>query len=621
MNPAARPPEPCGPDFLCAVFRDLGAGVFTTDTAGRITCANPWMERLLGRSRAELLGRDAHRLLHRDAQGRPVPRQRCRLLAALAAERNATGSDEFFQRADGGVVPVIWAAAPLRRDGRPAGMAVACHDFSVQRTVAEEAVEHLAQMEELASRLTMVSEVSSVLITATELPEMLTSLVRLLVPELGAWAVVDRYAEQGRRGERAAVHSAHHRDRAERLPGPLPPLPERSRAAVTRLLTDAPPVRLSADAVRGSPDEPFSATHRVLFEQLGGHSAVVVPLRARRRSFGTLTVARAGDCPPYTDRDVNLLADIGRRAGLAMDSAELYHEQRHVAETMQRQLLAPLPQVDHLRMAARYLAAQSAAEVGGDWYDAFLLADGVMALVIGDVVGHDLRAAAHMAEVRNMLRALAWDRREPPSLIMRRLDEAMTNTSDAPMATVVFARLEGGEGGPWRLHWVNAGHPPPLLTTADGGTRFLEGGHGPLLGMSTTLHLGLSWPDTSEELPAESTVLFYTDGLVENRSRPVDTGLALLRGHAAALAGRTVDAFCDGLLERMAPSGDDVTLLALRLPPAGAGTGDDTAPPLPGPSPHSPATPDRAAPGSLRLRPEVEDPTRSGEGGVGGPPG
>jgi hypothetical protein len=282
---------------------------------------------------------------------------------------------------------------------------------------------------------------------------------------------------------------------------------------------------------------------------------------------------------------------------------------------MQRQLLAPLPQVDHLRMTARYLPAESAMEIGGDWYDAFLLADGVMALVIGDVVGHDLQAAAHMAEVRNMLRALAWTHVEPPSMIMRRLDEAVTHTSDAPMATLVFARVEGPEGGPWQLHWVNAGHPPPLLITRDGGTRFLTGGHGPLIGMSATMHLGLSWPDAHEDLPAESTLLFYTDGLVESRERPIDAGMAKLRHHASVLVrrlpGKNVDVFCDQLLQRLAPSGDDTALLALRLPAAGAGAPEDHSPPPPPQTSHSPAAPNRAAPGSLEEESPVQDTTQA----------
>ena len=155
--------------------------------------------------------------------------------------------------------------------------------------------------------------------------------------------------------------------------------------------------------------------------------------------------------------------------------------------------------------------------------------------------------------------------------------------------------------------------PPPLLITPDGGTRFLEGGHGPLIGMSATLRLGLDWPDTRDDLPLESILLLYTDGLVESRDRPIDVGMSKLRHHAAALVRRldrwNVDDFCDELLARIAPRGDDVALLALRLSAAGMGAPGDTEPPPPPQSGHSEATPDRAAPGSRRQEAEVQDPT------------
>ncbi|MEU8458432.1 SpoIIE family protein phosphatase [Streptomyces griseoaurantiacus] len=601
-----------GPDFSAAVLHDLGAGVITTDPDSRITSVNPWAEELLGRSAADMIGQDAHDLLHRRADGGRVPREQCALTRPLS-ESGVTeqGSDEYLLRADGTPVPVIWASTPLRLNGGRAGSVAVFHDFSLHRSATEQAAAHTAALEELTARLHLVADISSVLMTGVSTSGSMRRLLRLLVPGMGAWAAVDVCAEHSTALERITVRSAHHR-RTSRLKGTLPPPEERTRQALARALNSDRPTRLTAAELRENPDAPLAATHGALFERLGGDFAVVVPLRTRQRPYGLLTVAREG--APHSDAEAAVLADIGRRVALVMDNARLYHEQRNVAETMQRQLLAPLPQVDHLRMAARYRPAQRAMEIGGDWYDAFLLGDGVMALVIGDVVGHDLKAAAHMAEVRNMLRALAWDHCEPPSLIMRRLDEAVTNTSDAPMATIVFARVEGPEGGPWRLHWVNAGHPPPLLITREGNTRFLQGGHGPLIGMSATLHLGLSWPDASEELPPESTLLLYTDGLVESRNRPIDLGMATLRHHAGVLArrpaGDTVDDFCEALLERIAPSGDDAALLALRLPAAGAGTVDDPFPAPPPQSSHSPAAPDRAAPGSLQEHPPVEDPSR-----------
>ncbi|WP_047870222.1 SpoIIE family protein phosphatase [Nocardiopsis sp. RV163] len=602
--------RPLETGLLRAVFDSVGAGMFVVDTTGRVTAANPYARRILDRPGERMLGLDLHDLLHRDPGGDPEPREGCRLLAVLDSGHPAEGSSESFLRGDGTPVPVIWATTPLQREGRLEGAVVVFHDFRTYRDTADQAAAHLAVLEELTTRLRLVAEVSVVLVSTLDTPEMLDRLVRLLVPELGDWAAVDMVtAGRTKEVERVAVRAPGDQDTAEALKGPLPPLPTASHAALVRAFYGTRPVLMDADDLAREPDEPLARAHRRLFDRLGGHSAVVVPLHTHRQVFGVLTVARTGEHPAYTDAEVLVLEDIARRAGLVMESAQLFAQQRHVAETMQRQLLTPLPQVGHLRFAARYQPAQQAAEVGGDWYDAFLLADGAMTMVIGDVVGHDLQAAAHMAEVRNMLRALAWDRQEPPSLIMRRLDEAMTNTSDAPMATVVFARIEGSEGGPWRLHWVNAGHPPPLLVTSDGHTRYLEAGHGPLLGMSAALHLGLDWPDAREEIPARSTLLLYTDGLIESREHPIDTGLANLRRHAAALARRDVEEFCDELLARIDPGGDDVALLALRLPAAGEGAGDDTAPQQ---HAHSPAAPGRGAPGAAVEEGPVRDTSERG---------
>jgi PAS domain S-box-containing protein len=608
-------PDPAlGADFPRAVLHHLGTGVLAMDASGRITYANPWAERLLGRPAAGMTGQDAHDLLHRRADGGRVPRERCVLRTPLRTSVFAEqGSQEFFERADGTVMPIIWSTTPLLRAGRQTGMVLVFDDFSLYRAAEQRMAAHTAALEQLTGRLNLLADVSSVLMSAVDAVDRMRRLLRLLVPALGDWAAVALCAEPAGTLEQIAVHCPAHPHRAHQLEGPLP-LPPRSAAAVMRLMSAEEPVLLTAADTR-DPSAPLAPVTGRLLDRLGGHSAVVTPLPARRKHYGMLTVGRTGDPPAPTDAEVRLLSDIGRRVGLVLDNARLYREQRNVAETLQRQLLSPLPQVNHIRMAARYLPAQSAMQVGGDWYDAFLLRDGVVAVVIGDVVGHDLKAAAHMAEVRNMLRALAWDHQKPPSVIMSRLDEAVTYTSDAPMATLVFARIEGPEGGPWRLNWVNAGHPPPLLVTREGHTRFLTGGHGPLIGMSAALHLGLSWPDADEPLPPECTLVFYTDGLVESRGRPIDAGMAKLRHNAAVLARRlrdaTVDDFCDQLLQRVRPSEDDAALLALRLPARGAGTPGDPHPEPPPQAPCSPAAPDRAAPGSAQEDALVTDPTRA----------
>lgn len=249
----------------------------------------------------------------------------------------------------------------------------------------------------------------------------------------------------------------------------------------------------------------------------------------------------------------------------SQDNAWLYQQQAQVAATLQRSMLPPLPDLGPLTLAARYAPATATAEVGGDWYDVFALPDGHTALVIGDVAGHDIDAAVRMSQLRNLLRALAVDREEPPGDLLRRLDRIATHLHVTQTATCIYALLEGEGGGPWRLRFANAGHPPPLLITADGGARYLDTPHHLLLGA------GLDVSRSAEvlALPAGSTLLLYTDGLVEHRNHSITDGMSRLRTFAATLAARPVEPFCDALLSQLAADpADDICLLALRVPPA-----------------------------------------------------
>ncbi|NUR67358.1 MAG: serine/threonine-protein phosphatase, partial [Streptomyces sp.] len=220
-------------------------------------------------------------------------------------------------------------------------------------------------------------------------------------------------------------------------------------------------------------------------------------------------------------------------------------------------------------MAVRYLPAPDASHVGGDWYDAFTLADGATALAVGDVVGHDLEAAAGMAQLRNILRAYAVSQQQPPSKIVEWLDQAMTQgIAEVSMATLVFARMTENAGR-CELSWTNAGHPPPLLVTREGVASYLTDGHGVLLGLLPER----ARPDGTVELPPDATLVLYTDGLIESRARTLDDGLDRLCRHAAALAHRPLETFTDELLARARPpdNDDDVALLAVRYVPGLSG--------------------------------------------------
>jgi serine phosphatase RsbU (regulator of sigma subunit) len=229
---------------------------------------------------------------------------------------------------------------------------------------------------------------------------------------------------------------------------------------------------------------------------------------------------------------------------------------------LQRSLLTEPPEAGHLQVAVRYLPAASLAQVGGDWYDAFLLGDGRMALVIGDVTGHDRHAAAAMAQVRNVLRGVAHSKRESPAAVLSALDRALLDLQVATLATGVLATVEQGETGDRLLRWSNAGHPPPLLIDPDGTVTVLEREPDLLLGVDPSAPRC----DHTQLLAPGSTVFLYTDGLVERRGAVLDEGTAWLVGALARWAHLPLEELCDRLLAELDGAvDDDVAVLAVRV--------------------------------------------------------
>ncbi|WP_433887839.1 SpoIIE family protein phosphatase [Streptomyces sp. CA-111067] len=543
----------------------LGAAVYLVDERGMITQVNAHAERLLGRCAAELVGQDAHELLHRDRHGQPLTRAQCRMSESFLARRAQVGCD-WFERGDGSLVELSWLVAPCAPASDRAETIVVFAETDRAPEGADLPGEVAPALSEL-ERLALLAETTTQLTSTLDSDEALRRLVRLVVPRIADWAVVDLITEADE-VERAIV--VHYEDgefvAREDLQGPMPPVPEESPMPLSRALRGAASTLVTPRTYQGAPDSGIAIEQRRLFEATGMGSAAIAPIRGLRDVLGALTLGRSEHREPLTAADLSLLEDITRRTGLALDNARLYQRQRKIAETMQRHLLPQLPTVPGLQMAARYVPAPDESQVGGDWYDAFTIADGTTALVIGDVVGHDLDAAAGMAQVRNMLRAHAWTHHEPPSAIVRLLDSSIAHLTSVPMATLVFATVRQTGDGTWRLAWTNAGHPPPLLVTHDGRARYLTEGHGLL--MSTGL--APPRPDASLVLPARSTLVLYTDGLVESRDRPIDDGLDQLRKHAASLAHRPLAAFTDLLLARARPAAgrndDDIAILTLRTP-------------------------------------------------------
>ncbi|WP_230420747.1 SpoIIE family protein phosphatase [Actinomadura soli] len=311
------------------------------------------------------------------------------------------------------------------------------------------------------------------------------------------------------------------------------------------------------------PEDLLPRTTSAWLTQAQATSVVLLPVVVDGTVAAAVTAARRGDRAPLGPADIALMKQVFTHTHDALSSAVQYHRTQQLALALQHSLLADPPVLADLDIAARYVASPAAAGVGGDWYDSFVLPDGATVLAIGDVVGHDLAAAVEMSRLRNMLRVLTADRLTPPSEILRRLNIAMETVDPEATATCVLSRVEEPEPGRWRFTYAVAGHPPPLLIVPGGG-RFLDDVADPLLGSP----LNQPYHSATEPLPPGSTLLLYTDGLVERPGEDLDASLDRLRRHASALAPRPLEDFCDALLDAMPSTGtDDIALIALRVRP------------------------------------------------------
>jgi len=291
------------------------------------------------------------------------------------------------------------------------------------------------------------------------------------------------------------------------------------------------------------------------------HTLLGVTIISRGHSFGNLYVSDRRDGQPFDEHDESMIVALAGAAGLAIDHARLFGEVRSEAEEFQRLLLPQLPDLRPIEAATLYRPA-TIGRIGGDWYDAIRLSDDSCAVVIGDVGGHSMEAAAEMAQIRSMLRTLLYERHGSPGAVLTRLDRMLQATTEIPIATACLALLERAGLG-WRLHWSTAGHPAPLLLAPRKPGRYLDAEPGLPLGVDC----GVARPDRSDRLPGGATLVFFTDGLVEDRERHIDEGLAALAQIATRQSDPCPERLCRALADRCPGDGsDDMAIMALRLP-------------------------------------------------------
>ena len=426
---------------------------------------------------------------------------------------------------------------------------------------------HAESVQDEAALLALIARASDLLASSLEAEDAVRSFARLVVPALADWSVVSLVGDDGRLVD---VDWWHH-DPAKRA--------ATGRFAAHRLEARHEPAGSLSALRSGEPyvvnENATSVALRLLRSQAAVDAVLeldlqavgVFPLTIEERVIGLITLARDGSRPPFSPAEVAAAADLSRRAGITLANAQTFGRERAMSEQLQRSMLtAPVPP-DQVEVVVRYIPAAKAAQVGGDWYDAFAQEDGATVLVVGDVVGHDSVAAAVMGQLRSILRGIAVANGTGPAELLADLDRVLVTLQMFTNATAVVARIEPDPAASgMALTWSNAGHPPPLMLDADGGTRLLDS-HDVLLGVVPDYRR----QEETVRLAPGATVLMYTDGLVERRGEDIDAGLDRLADTVSVLPTLSLEETVDRVLVSMLPEepDDDVVLLAVRLTPAG----------------------------------------------------
>jgi PAS domain S-box-containing protein len=444
-------------------------------------------------------------------------------------------------------------------DGRPIGLGVVLVDVTERRRLLE--AERDARL-----HADVLARAGEVLDSSLVYEETLANVAQIAVPDIADWCAVSILDRDGRLQEVATLHRdparvalAHELNRRfPQAPDAPSGTPKVARTGTTEYVPEI------TEAMLAGIQEP---ERRRLVRALGLRSIVIAPLRARGRTFGTLTLAQAESGRRFDASDVQLAQELAHRAGVAIENARLYTERSRIAHLLQVKLLPErLPEIPGARVAARYRAAGELNEVGGDFYDVFARSAAEWALVVGDVSGKGAEAAAITALARYTLRAAALEA-GPPSVALRRLNQAMLAHDDSSQfATVVLAYAAAGPDGGMEVRLSLGGHPPALVLRAQDASVEALGAFGTILGATADAELS----DVAVALAPGDVLVLYTDGVTEAGSRRRPFGQAGLERLLLSLAGEPPDVVVGAVEQAVVDAQpgeprDDIAVVALSV--------------------------------------------------------
>lgn len=553
----ATPPDLGDTDLLARAARASGFSFTISDPHlpdNPLIWVNPAFEEVTGYRARDVLGRNCRFL-----QGPATDPAAVARMSAAVREGRTVAETLLNYRQDGTPFWNQVVISPVVDDTGGITHFVGIQADVTERVAAERAREEvLREVAADRARLVMLGRVSEGLARSLDYTAAVSGLAETLVSAMADWGLVAMFDERGRVERRhVAVTDPALAPVAARLARLEPSWVTQAPMVQAALRPDADPVPRPYPIDLEELPTRTTAEQLALLEQLGLGTALVIPLLARERSLGVVVLVRRPG-RPFNPEHVVTAGHLAHRAGLGLDNVRLFEREREAALTLQRRLLPAVPEVAGLDIAATYLPAQRPAEVGGDWFDVLELPDGTTGLAVGDVVGHDMGAAASMGQLRSVLRSYAWSG-EPAGRVVERLDELVRGLGMADVATCVYLRLRDG-----RLEYSRAGHPPPALRLPDGSVQNLDGGLRTPVGVPS---LTGDTPQATAELPIGGVLVAFSDGLVDSRERSLRDGLLALRTALAdAPARATAAEIRDQLIAALlgAEQEDDVCLLVVR---------------------------------------------------------
>jgi serine phosphatase RsbU (regulator of sigma subunit) len=422
-----------------------------------------------------------------------------------------------------------------------------------------------AEAETARERAAYLAEASVILASSLDVRRTLRQVARLTVPRLADWCSVEMVEPDGSIRSVAVAHAdpkkvALAREYRRRFP------PDQSADSGIGSVIRTGRSELLADITEQELEEGMDPEQLEFARTLDVRSAMIVPLVAEGRSLGAISFASSESRKRFGQADLELAEDLAHRAAVAIVNARRYEERSHVARTLQRSLLPQrLPDIPGVEIAAFYQPAGLArTEVGGDFYDAFEVDEGAWGVVIGDVCGKGVEAAAMTGTARHAIRAAAMHQVRPSS-VLADLNEVLRREEGEGFCTVAMGRLESHDSGGATLTVSSGGHPLPVVLRRDGSVETV-GSPGTLVGIFEDVELH----DGTVRLQRGDTVVFYTDGLIDaRRSEPIDDAAldALLATCRDLDAMGAIECFRDAVADPEGESPDDIAILAIRIVP------------------------------------------------------